>query len=719
VLFTVKEERKMSAAAEKYSLSEVNSEAIEPGASPEIQPENKADVEDLGENRRSVFLMDKDAAAEKYSLSEVNSEAIEPEAPLEIQPENKADVEDLGENRRFVFLMDKDEMKESTQDWCCPHGIDTHSIPLLLVLIATVLTFAGSWTCSYFNGATTGFTGNSYGLWTLEGTDGKCHPWDTLFFSYSLGDYLEAARVLSMTAMILGISLLTAMSQALKCHFVSWSVGLAFFALFITSLARSQEYNIWTLFFFFLYVVLVLIVRSLFIHPVHRAISSRGSKYIAWLLILNFVLTILTLLVLNSDFCQCYRLTNEKLEGRLDPSLDPCKNKCELGPAGTVIIIGAAAWLLAGLAVFKFGVQPKDFVTEESARFGGYRGGSITTKALEDVSKAAKVPEKVVEISKFGAREAVNLGKKATTYATVLVGYPSDTNAFEEGGVGQMTGEENAGDEKLPAKNEDLHRILEEKDDDFQRTCCQKICCDFRVTERTRKEKTLFWCFRFALVALYAVFVIAVVISVGSRYENGAAENSPSTTPNFITNVTCAFNPLDPSAPFVTYMSPEKAAMDNMTIAHCGPCGFCSNMEDIEAFVTTRKTITAKIKECGQTAVLGSTDDLHDCVKGKVNFTDDCRTCWVKNIECDTSRCLFTCMKTMFTGAMSKNSASQGGDIGRLNWCLNCDERRCGTAFVTCTGVARRRLGIRSDIDRNADEICPLVKQFGWTTYFE
>jgi hypothetical protein len=281
-----------------------------------------------------------------------------------------------------------------------------------------------------------------------------------------------------------------------------------------------------------------------------------------------------------------------------------------------------------------------------------------------------------------------------------------------------MICEENDGDGELPAKNEDLQRTLGDKDDEFRRTCCQTICCDFRVTERTRKEKTLFWCFRCALVTLYAAFVFAVVISVGSRYENGVAESSPSTTPNFVTNVTCAFDPLDPSAPFMTYTSPKAAAMDNMTIAHCGPCAYCSNMGDIKAFVTTRKTLTIEMKKCGKTAVLGSTDELHDCVKEKVDFTDDCRICWVENMQCDKKLCLFSCMKTLFTGCLSQNTAPQVGDIGRLNWCLNCDESRCGTAFVTCTGVARRRLGIRSDIERNPDEICPHV-EFDWTSYFE
>jgi hypothetical protein len=66
----------------KYSLSEVNSEAIGPEATSEIQPENR--------------------------------EAIGPEATSQIQPENRAAVKDLGEKRRSVFSMDKGVMKEST-----------------------------------------------------------------------------------------------------------------------------------------------------------------------------------------------------------------------------------------------------------------------------------------------------------------------------------------------------------------------------------------------------------------------------------------------------------------------------------------------------------------------------------------------------------------------------------------------------------------------------
>jgi hypothetical protein len=80
--------------------------------------------------------------------------------------------------------------------------------------------------------------------------------------------------------------------------------------------------------------------------------------------------------------------------------------------------------------------------------------------------------------------------------------------------------------------------------------------------------------------------------------------------------------------------------------------------------------------------------------------------------------CLFSCMRTLFTGFMSNNNVPGAGDDGWLNQCLQCDEKLSGPAFVTCSGVARRRLGIQSEIERNPEELCPVV-DVNWITYFE
>jgi hypothetical protein len=57
-----------------------------------------------------------------------------------------------------------------------------------------------------------------------------------------------------------------------------------------------------------------------------------------------------------------------------------------------------------------------------------------------------------------------------------------------------------------------------------------------------------------------------------------------------------------------------------------------------------------------------------------------------------------------------------GGASKKLNRCTNCDEKRCGPAFVKCAGANRRRSGIVSDIDRDLDqEVCQSVDKEWWT----
>lgn len=89
-----------------------------------------------------------------------------------------------------------------------------------------------------------------------------------------------------------------------------------------------------------------------------------------------------------------------------------------------------------------------------------------------------------------------------------------------------------------------------------------------------------------------------------------------------------SFHQTDPSAPFMAYTSWEAAVMDYMVIIHCRPCDYCSIMEIIKAFVMMRKTLQG---DCGSR--------MNRCLKDdcmKVELRDDCHTCWVENMDCDT-----------------------------------------------------------------------------------
>ena len=78
-------------------------------------------------------------------------------------------------------------------------------------------------------------------------------------------------------------------------------------------------------------------------------------------------------------------------------------------------------------------------------------------------------------------------------------------------------------------------------------------------------------------------------------------------------------------------------------------------------------------------------------------------TCWVENVMCDLRNCVFTCLLYRMGFGGGKNSGDE------LSHCLECDEKRCGPAFIRCAGANRRRSGIYSDIERNCSHVCKVI----------
>jgi hypothetical protein len=92
----------------------------------------------------------------------------------------------------------------------------------------------------------------------------------------------------------------------------------------------------------------------------------------------------------------------------------------------------------------------------------------------------------------------------------------------------------------------------------------------------------------------------------------------------------------------------------------------------------------------------------------RVGFSPSCEDCWLQNINCSFKSCKFTCIKHKLSGIDKNNN-----DKNELNDCLKCDERMCGPAFIECSGANRRRMGIISDIGREAQDQCTTVA-FEW-----
>lgn len=417
---------------------------------------------------------------------------------------------------------------------------------------------------------------------------------------------------------------------------------------------------------------------------------------IAGLLALCSNCSTLTLVVLRSDFCTCKDINTETLAGR-DPG-EPCNGDCELGKAGWLTMLSALFYLLAAAAVLKWGVQHEELEEyilshPELKHYDHYATRSVFSRIVGN-HKAKEVD----------ATHPFSIPKRLSTAPNEDFFHQHDS-AFHD-------------DDSIASHEDHIENVVAaigHQSVGDTRSRCQKLCCDFRVTKRTKGENIGFWIYRIGLGFLVGIYIFLVVILIGSRNENTQAAKAPDTSYNFVTDVVCAFNPLDPFSPFQDFPTKADAEQAGFEVAHCGGCGVCSNPHDLQTYVLTRKTIAKSAKKCGSKAVLGSEIALTSCLQGKIGFTPECTTCWADNMKTTSQKCLFTCMVTLFTGFMSNNNVPGAGEQGWLNQCLFCDEKMSGPAFVTCSGVARRRLGIRSEIERNPEEQCTNV-DIDWVT---
>lgn len=173
------------------------------------------------------------------------------------------------------------------------------------------------------------------------------------------------------------------------------------------------------------------------------------------------------------------------------------------------------------------------------------------------------------------------------------------------------------------------------------------------------------------------------------------------------------------AGPFATFPSLDAARADSEgenVVAHCGGCGQCSTVTDMTIMAKTTQTLTDDGTRCSARAMLGSVFLLRgidvyrsiatECMTKNVGFTPSCQECWTDDMACSIQKCVFTCIKSLYILHEPKN---KGAD-GKLNSCLECDEKVCGPDFLRCSGANRRRQGIHSDIERDDDkELCRSV----------
>lgn len=178
------------------------------------------------------------------------------------------------------------------------------------------------------------------------------------------------------------------------------------------------------------------------------------------------------------------------------------------------------------------------------------------------------------------------------------------------------------------------------------------------------------------LLLLHAVLV--VVVFIGAEIERRHVILAPTTGGLYSTPHVCAAatisaaisgdanSTLHNPALFTTYQSHSEAISVNARVAHCGVCGQCSTLHDMNIIKLTTKTLTKDSTRCATVALLtGNQNLVSKCMESRVGFTKPCQKCWIDNISCSLSKCKFTCMKSLF---ILKESANSNGN--QLNPCL-------------------------------------------------
>lgn len=211
-------------------------------------------------------------------------------------------------------------------------------------------------------------------------------------------------------------------------------------------------------------------------------------------------------------------------------------------------------------------------------------------------------------------------------------------------------------------------------------------------------------CCVFNWLATAAVAVL-VALWLGSEVERARVAAAPGTDWFYATPQSCAA--VGARAP-ATYPNATAAQDAGALVRHCGACGACSTVRDIDIYNRTRNSLTGTATACALESFFGGRRGVATCYRDEVGFSRGCRACWVDNVLCDRRDCLWTCLR--YVVFRERNN----GRGGTLNPCLECDEKLCGPAFTRCAGANRRRSGIATDIGRDEPaELCDRVDR-GW-----
>ena len=265
--------------------------------------------------------------------------------------------------------------------------------------------------------------------------------------------------------------------------------------------------------------------------------------------------------------------------------------------------------------------------------------------------------------------------------------------------------------------------------------CCPCACRDIRednnLNDESRmheidklKKHNMAWrafdgIKMFLWYCISAFFLFLVIVNCGATQQqdvvranlNGAFEVLYPI--NYQTGPMCGWSEPNENGEIRSFDSLQELYDADFQLIHCGYCGECSNWNDLSIQWTTRTFLAEVTKKCAQKSLFGDREDVKQCnMDPPVGFTEGCAECWTVDELCAKSNCFWIFLQSTMINAVSDYRV-QLHDITSAT----CDEALCGPEFVPCSGATRRRMNIKSDIERPLYQQC-IHQDADWMTIF-
>lgn len=281
-----------------------------------------------------------------------------------------------------------------------------------------------------------------------------------------------------------------------------------------------------------------------------------------------------------------------------------------------------------------------------------------------------------------------------------------------------------AGGVEEPLDDEDVEANTEEDVPTLTELMSDWTCCGCaRGNDKTCVQKaanTIIWILYLAMIA---VSLLSLVCNAGSTYQQERVRRKlPFVTQTLYTDmnegVVCAFDDRGADSNITTFASKDAAHDAGFLVVHCGACAACSNWENLRLEYTTRNFLAAESKDCAQSSLFGGGDDaLLECLKEpKIGFQGRCAECWQEDIICTKKFCWAIGLQSFFINTLSNFAV--GPDTITSATCeeANCEAGNPGL-FVPCSGANRRRMNVKSTIERPKNMQCTIV-DVEWSELF-